>query len=135
MDIIHEGFGYMLIVGDLAWVPFLYNLQTRFILEHPHQWHWLCLAGMFFLNCKYLIHWSIDFIVLSDCSIHVFILQQGLTFKIKKLTVLKLTFISTTHTPWIAKYLKANFSMERGIVWHENCMIWTNGTRTSYHEM
>ena len=29
MDITTEGFGYMLAVGDLAWVPFVYCAQVR----------------------------------------------------------------------------------------------------------
>uniref|UniRef100_A0A8C8TLN8 Delta(14)-sterol reductase TM7SF2 n=1 Tax=Peromyscus maniculatus bairdii TaxID=230844 RepID=A0A8C8TLN8_PERMB len=35
MDIIHDGFGFMLVFGDLAWVPFTYSLQTQFLLHHP----------------------------------------------------------------------------------------------------
>jgi hypothetical protein len=26
MDIVHDGFGFMLAVGDLAWVPFTYGM-------------------------------------------------------------------------------------------------------------
>lgn len=35
MDIIHDGFGFMLVFGDLAWVPFTYSLQAQFLLYHP----------------------------------------------------------------------------------------------------
>ena len=35
MDIIHDGFGYMLVLGDLAWVPFTYSLQARYLVDHP----------------------------------------------------------------------------------------------------
>ncbi|XP_057409001.1 delta(14)-sterol reductase TM7SF2 isoform X5 [Balaenoptera acutorostrata] len=35
MDIIHDGFGFMLAFGDLAWVPFTYSLQAQFLLYHP----------------------------------------------------------------------------------------------------
>ena len=35
MDIIHDGFGYMLCFGDLAWVPFTYSLQARYLVDHP----------------------------------------------------------------------------------------------------
>ncbi|GAM17971.1 hypothetical protein SAMD00019534_011460 [Acytostelium subglobosum LB1] len=34
MDIITEKFGYMLVYGDLAWVPFTYCFQTYYILKH-----------------------------------------------------------------------------------------------------
>ena len=35
MDIKHDGFGFMLAFGDLAWVPFTYSLQAQFLLYHP----------------------------------------------------------------------------------------------------
>ncbi|KAM5247017.1 delta(14)-sterol reductase TM7SF2 isoform 1-T1 [Ctenodactylus gundi] len=34
MDITHDGFGFMLAFGDLAWVPFTYSLQAQFLLYH-----------------------------------------------------------------------------------------------------
>ncbi|XP_071784802.1 delta(14)-sterol reductase TM7SF2-like [Asterias amurensis] len=34
MDIIHDGFGFMLSFGDLAWVPFTYTLQARYLVDH-----------------------------------------------------------------------------------------------------
>ena len=37
MDITTDGFGYMLAFGDLAWVPFIYSLQARYLVDHdPH---------------------------------------------------------------------------------------------------
>lgn len=42
MDIVTDGFGYMLAAGDLAWVPFAYSLQARYLAFHPialgHVW-------------------------------------------------------------------------------------------------
>ncbi len=35
MDITTDGFGFMLSIGDLAWVPFTYTLQARFLAFHP----------------------------------------------------------------------------------------------------
>ncbi|KII86809.1 hypothetical protein PLICRDRAFT_43470 [Plicaturopsis crispa FD-325 SS-3] len=35
MDITTDGFGFMLAVGDLTWVPFVYSLQARFLVFHP----------------------------------------------------------------------------------------------------
>lgn len=35
MDIIMDGFGFMLAFGDLAWVPFLYSLQCRYLADFP----------------------------------------------------------------------------------------------------
>ncbi|XP_023374225.1 delta(14)-sterol reductase isoform X2 [Otolemur garnettii] len=37
MDITHDGFGFMLAFGDLAWVPFTYSLQAQFLLYHPQS--------------------------------------------------------------------------------------------------
>ncbi|XP_004713579.3 delta(14)-sterol reductase TM7SF2 isoform X2 [Echinops telfairi] len=35
MDITHDGLGFMLVFGDVAWVPFTYSLQAQFLLHHP----------------------------------------------------------------------------------------------------
>ncbi|CAO1636847.1 unnamed protein product [Sympodiomycopsis kandeliae] len=35
MDITTDGFGFMLSVGDLTWVPFTYTLQARYLAFHP----------------------------------------------------------------------------------------------------
>ncbi|OKL60638.1 Delta(14)-sterol reductase [Talaromyces atroroseus] len=35
MDIIMDGFGFMLCFGDLVWVPFLYSTQTRYLAMFP----------------------------------------------------------------------------------------------------
>lgn len=35
MDITTDGFGFMLSVGDLVWVPFTYSLQARYLAYFP----------------------------------------------------------------------------------------------------
>ena len=35
IDITTDGFGFMLAFGDLAWLPFTYSLQTRYLSVHP----------------------------------------------------------------------------------------------------
>lgn len=35
MDITTDGFGFMLSVGDLTWVPFVYGIQARYLVFHP----------------------------------------------------------------------------------------------------
>ena len=35
MDITTDGFGFMLVFGDLVWVPFTYSLQSRFLVSNP----------------------------------------------------------------------------------------------------
>lgn len=37
MDIISDGFGFMLSVGDLLWVPFVYSLQARYLVFRPKE--------------------------------------------------------------------------------------------------
>ncbi|KAH8692829.1 c-14 sterol reductase [Talaromyces proteolyticus] len=37
MDIIMDGFGYMLCFGDLVWVPFIYSTQTRYLAIFPYK--------------------------------------------------------------------------------------------------
>lgn len=37
MDIIMDGFGFMLAFGDLVWVPFIYSTQTRYLSVFPVQ--------------------------------------------------------------------------------------------------
>jgi delta14-sterol reductase len=35
MDITTDGFGFMLSVGDLLWLPLTYSLQARYLAAHP----------------------------------------------------------------------------------------------------
>lgn len=35
MDITTDGFGFMLAIGDLTWVPFVYSLQARYLVFNP----------------------------------------------------------------------------------------------------
>ena len=53
MDITTDGFGYMLAFGDLAWVPFIYSLQARFLVDHDPQlplWAIGAIAALHFLG-------------------------------------------------------------------------------------
>lgn len=46
MDIVTDGFGFMLAVGDLLWVPFVYSLQARYLAFHPTELSWPAAAGV-----------------------------------------------------------------------------------------
>ncbi|KAE8132081.1 ergosterol biosynthesis ERG4/ERG24 [Aspergillus pseudotamarii] len=35
MDVIMDGMGFMLSFGDMVWVPFVYNFQTRYLAVYP----------------------------------------------------------------------------------------------------
>jgi len=37
MDITADGFGFMLVFGDIAWVPFTYCLQARYLADNPRD--------------------------------------------------------------------------------------------------
>lgn len=78
MDIATDGFGFMLAFGDLAWLPWLYSLQTRYLSldENFHQ-----------LGPKKL--WSI--VAISAIGYYIFHLsnQQKSDFKQGKLNHMK----------------------------------------------
>lgn len=56
MDIIHDGFGFMLAFGDLVWVPFIYSFQAFYLVHHPNEVSWpaACLITALKL-CGYII--------------------------------------------------------------------------------
>lgn len=55
MDIVHDGFGFMLAFGDLAWVPFTYSLQAAFLVTHPQTLSLLGAAVIVALNGNFLL--------------------------------------------------------------------------------
>lgn len=53
MDITTDGFGFMLVFGDLVWVPFTYTLQTRYLVDFDPQLNSpliLCIALIHFIG-------------------------------------------------------------------------------------
>ncbi|EMD40017.1 hypothetical protein CERSUDRAFT_81323 [Gelatoporia subvermispora B] len=50
MDITTDGFGFMLAVGDLAWVPFVYSLQARYLVFKQNELGPVWTAGIVFVN-------------------------------------------------------------------------------------
>lgn len=44
MDLMHDGFGFMLAFGDLVWVPFTYTVQAYYLVSHPNPLSNTCLA-------------------------------------------------------------------------------------------
>ena len=45
MDIVTDGFGFMLAFGDLVWVPFVYSLQARYLAFRPKELGPLATSG------------------------------------------------------------------------------------------
>ncbi|KAI0051145.1 ERG4/ERG24 ergosterol biosynthesis protein [Auriscalpium vulgare] len=50
MDITTDGFGFMLSVGDLLWVPFVYSLQARYLAFHPIELGWARTVAIIAVN-------------------------------------------------------------------------------------
>lgn len=47
IDIISDGFGFMLAFGDIVWVPFTYSIQSRYLANYPTELGWggIALVG------------------------------------------------------------------------------------------
>ncbi len=50
MDITTDGFGFMLAVGDLAWVPLTYSLQARYLVFNQLELGPFLTAVIFAVN-------------------------------------------------------------------------------------
>uniref|UniRef100_A0A7R9WMQ5 Delta(14)-sterol reductase n=1 Tax=Craspedostauros australis TaxID=1486917 RepID=A0A7R9WMQ5_9STRA len=50
MDITTDGFGFMLAFGDMAWLPFTYSLQARYLVKHDPHLSATALAGILLLH-------------------------------------------------------------------------------------
>jgi delta14-sterol reductase len=46
IDLIADGFGFMLSFGDLVWVPFTYSIQARYLATYPVQLGFVGMAGV-----------------------------------------------------------------------------------------
>lgn len=52
MDLMHDGFGFMLAFGDLVWVPFTYTLQAYYLVSHPTPLSLPAIAAIITLKRK-----------------------------------------------------------------------------------
>lgn len=50
MDLMHDGFGFMLAFGDLVWVPFTYTLQAYYLVTHPNPLSLPAVAAILLLK-------------------------------------------------------------------------------------
>lgn len=53
MDITSDGFGFMLAFGDLSWVPFIYTLQARYLVDYDPNLpvsHIIAISAIHFLG-------------------------------------------------------------------------------------
>jgi protein-S-isoprenylcysteine O-methyltransferase Ste14 len=49
-DIKREKLGWMLVWGNLVWVPFIFTLQAHYLMSHTHDLPWSASAGIIVLN-------------------------------------------------------------------------------------
>ena len=56
MDVTTDGFGYMLIFGDLAWVPFTYSVPAKYLVHHDPN---LSPAALAFIVASYILGYYI----------------------------------------------------------------------------
>ncbi len=54
MDIIEEGFGFMLAFGDISWVPVMYSLQARYLVDNPVKLPWTATTAIVVLFGKFM---------------------------------------------------------------------------------
>eukprot|EP00555_Chaetoceros_dichaeta_P009974 CAMPEP_0198259478 /NCGR_PEP_ID=MMETSP1447-20131203/8658_1 /TAXON_ID=420782 /ORGANISM="Chaetoceros dichaeta, Strain CCMP1751" /LENGTH=501 /DNA_ID=CAMNT_0043946873 /DNA_START=40 /DNA_END=1545 /DNA_ORIENTATION=- len=50
MDITTDGFGFMLVFGDMVWVPFTYSLQARYLVDHDPGMGWVGITVILLVN-------------------------------------------------------------------------------------
>lgn len=51
IDIITDGFGFMLAFGNVVWVPFTYSLQARYLSVHPQDLGVFAVCGILAVQC------------------------------------------------------------------------------------
>ena len=61
MDLMHDGFGFMLAFGDLVWVPFTYTLQAYYLVSRPTPLSPPALAAIVTLKRKCQIKFTHHF--------------------------------------------------------------------------
>ncbi|XP_036437191.1 delta(14)-sterol reductase LBR [Colossoma macropomum] len=50
MDIVYDGFGFMLAFGDLAWVPFTFTCQAYYLASHPSDLSVFWIVAIIIMN-------------------------------------------------------------------------------------
>lgn len=85
MDIVHDGFGFMLVFGDLTWVPFTYGLQAAFLVVHPQALSSLGAAAIIALNGSHmsaLFSFSCKMLclVVKDVNIFLFAIRYWILY-------------------------------------------------------
>lgn len=70
MDITIDGFGFgfMLGSGDLAWLPFIYSLQARYLAMYPVYLGYTSFAGLLAIQAFGYYHISVAQVVRRNDS-------------------------------------------------------------------
>lgn len=56
MDIVYDGFGFMLTFGDLAFVPFTFTCQAYYLVSHPTELSVFWIVTLITMNGQFLTH-------------------------------------------------------------------------------
>lgn len=54
MDIVYDGFGFMLAFGDLAFVPFTFTCQAYYLVSHPNDLSVFWIVTLITMNGQFL---------------------------------------------------------------------------------
>lgn len=55
MNIVYDGFGFMLAFGDLAWVPFTLTCQSYYLASHPSDLSVFWIVAIILMNGKLVL--------------------------------------------------------------------------------
>ncbi|KAI6037960.1 ergosterol biosynthesis ERG4/ERG24 [Pisolithus marmoratus] len=70
MDITTDGFGFMLAVGDLLWVPFVYSLQARYLAFNHVEFGPLAALGILAIN-------ALGYYIFRETDLQYFTTESG----------------------------------------------------------
>lgn len=59
MDIVYDGFGFMLTFGDLAFVPFTFTCQAYYLVSHPNDLSVFWITTLIAMNGQSLAFFSL----------------------------------------------------------------------------
>ncbi|KAI5619933.1 lamin-B receptor, partial [Silurus asotus] len=54
MDIVYDGFGFMLVFGDLAWVPFTFTCQSYYLASHSSDLSVFWILSIILMNSMFV---------------------------------------------------------------------------------
>ena len=71
MDVVVEGFGFMLAFGDLAWVPGTYATQARYLVANPQVC--MCMLCVFVFRVRVRVRVRVRFRVRTRVRVCIYV--------------------------------------------------------------